>query len=89
MADKAWQLRRDCAVIAGYGKRELVQSLILSKIVAMEITTEPPDYKTPVKYKFFMEGGHEVEIEEPDEINAMRDILLRITNEQGGLIEYI
>jgi hypothetical protein len=76
-------------VIAGYGKREKVQSIMLSKIVGMEITTEAPEYEVPIRYKFLMEGGHEIEIEEPDEIVALRDILLEVTSAQGGIIKYI
>jgi hypothetical protein len=89
MAQKHWNLRSDCCVIAGYGKREEVQAFILSKIVGMRITTDPTDYNKPIRYKFLLEGGHEVEIEEPDEILAMRDILIKETEEQGGHLEYI
>lgn len=89
MAQKHWNLRSDCAVIAGYGRRELVQSIVLSKIVGIVITTQPPEYVIPIKYKFLLEGGHEVEIEEPDEILAMRDILIEVTEQQGGIIRYI
>jgi hypothetical protein len=84
-----WYLRRDCAVIAGYGKRKRVQGIILSKIVAMEIETEAPEYVKPIKYKFLMEGGHKIELDDPGEIAAMRDILLEVTGEQGGVIKYI
>jgi hypothetical protein len=89
MASKHWNLRADCAVIAGYGKRELVQVIMLSKIVGMEITTKSPAHVQPIKYKFLLEGGFEIEIEDPDEIDAMRDILLDVTAQQGGTIKYI
>jgi hypothetical protein len=55
----------------------------------MEITTEGPQYTRPIKYRFLMEGGHEVEIEDAEEIEKFRQILLETTEDQGGKLAYI
>jgi hypothetical protein len=89
MARVYWNLRSDCCVIAGYGKRQNVQAFVLSKIVGMEIETDPTNFNVPIRYKFLLEGGHEVEIEEPDEVQALRDILVTDTEAQGGHLHYI
>jgi hypothetical protein len=89
VANKQWNLRHDCAVIAGYGKRDIVQCFILSKIVGIEITTDPETHTTPIRYKILLEGGHEIEIEDPDEIAQLREIFVEDTEKQGGHIHYI
>jgi hypothetical protein len=55
----------------------------------MEIETDPTNFNVPIRYKFLLEGGHEVEIEEPDEVQALRDILVTDTEAQGGHLHYI
>lgn len=89
MAHNTMNFRPDACVICGYGKRRNVQAFILSKIVGMEITTAKGNLNLPIRYKFLLEGGHEIEIDDRDEVEALREVLIYETERRGGRLIYI
>lgn len=89
MAQKHWNLHQDCYIIVGKGKRENILIIRLSDVVGVAVTAAAPKYEMPIRYKFLMRGGHEIEIDEPDECIEAQLQLRDYVEHTGGHTHYI
>lgn len=88
MASKVSNIAPDCYIIIGKGIRPIGHIIRLSSIDGIEVTLAAPEYVQPIKYRILTRGGHEFEIDEPDEVAEAQLVFRSYVNESGGHVHY-
>lgn len=89
MTVKIHTIAPDCYIIAGKGTGPIGQIIRLSAIDGVEVALQPPEYEQPIRYKFFTRGGHEFEIDDPEEVAEAQLALRSYVSESGGHVHYV